>query len=63
MPYETYAGLLSRENPVSITTDFFIEKGPSKYKANYVVYIRANDEKKKIEIYKEKLTYWTKGAS
>lgn len=63
MPYETYAGLLSRENPVSITTDFFIEKGPSKYKANYVVYIRANDEKKKIEIYKEKLTYWTRGAS
>lgn len=63
VPYETYAGLLSRENPVSITTDFFIEKGPSKYKANYVVYIRANDEKKKIEIYKEKLTYWTRGAS
>lgn len=63
IPYETYAGILSRENPVSITTDFFIEIGELKYKVNYVVYIRANDEQKKIEIYKEKLTYWSKGSS
>lgn len=63
VPYETYGGLFSRDNPVSITTDFFIEKGSAKYKANYIVYIRANDEQKKIEIYKEKLTYWTRGAS
>ncbi len=63
VPYETYAGILSREEPVSIMTDFFIEKGKKKYKANYIVYIRANDEQKKIEIYKEKLTYWTRGAS
>ncbi len=63
IPYETYAGLLSRTEPVSIMTDFFIEKKNAKYKANYIAYIRANDEQKKIEIYKEKLTYWTRGAS
>ena len=63
IPYEAYAGVLSRENPVSITTDVFVERGDLKYKANYVAYIRANDEQKKIEIYKEKLTYWTRGTA
>ncbi|MCI5620545.1 MAG: ATP-binding protein [Lachnospiraceae bacterium] len=61
IPYETYGGILSRDNPVSITTDFFVERESLKYKVNYVAYLRANDEQKKIEIYKEKLTYWTRG--
>ena len=63
IPYDTYAGVLSLENPASITTDFFIEKGTARYKVNYIIYIRRNDANKKLEIYKEKLTYWTRGSS
>ena len=63
IPYKTYAGILSKELPVCISTVFFIEKGELKYKAQYDAYIRTNEEKEKIEIYKEKLSYWVWGAS
>lgn len=63
IPYETYAGILSKENPVCITTDFFIENGEAKYKVNYMAHLRADDEHKCIQIYHEKLTYWTRGSA
>lgn len=62
IPYDVYEGILSRTDPVMITTDFFVESQDSKYKVEYTAYIRANEEKKRIELYKEKLLYWTKGA-
>ncbi|MBD5475607.1 MAG: ATP-binding protein [Lachnospiraceae bacterium] len=62
VPYDSYAGILSRIDPVMITTDFFVERPGAKYKVRYTVFIRANEEQNKIEIYKEKLTYWTQGT-
>lgn len=62
VPYDIYEGILSRTAPVIITTEFFVERQDSKYKVKYIVYIRANEEDSKIEIYKEKLSYWTKGS-
>lgn len=63
--YESYAGLLSRDNPTEITTDFFIENvsTKNKYMATYTCFLRANDEQKKIEIFREKLVYWSRGSS
>lgn len=63
VPFDVYAGILSRENPTVITTDFFIARDKKKYKATYEAYLRANDDLKKIEIFKEKLTYWTRGST
>lgn len=63
VPFDVYAGILSRENPTVITTDFFITRDKKKYKATYEAYLRANDDLKKIEIFKEKLTYWTRGST
>lgn len=63
IPYKEYAGILSRELPVCISTVFFIEKDDLKYKARYDAFIRANDKRKRIELYKEKMTYWLRGAS
>lgn len=62
VPYDIYEGILSRTAPVMITIEFFVEKQDSKYKVKYAVCIRANEEQGKIEIYKEKLSYWTKGS-
>lgn len=63
IPYSIYAGILSKELPVCISTVFFIEKDGDKYKVQYDAYIRADDEKEKIEVYKEKITYWLRGTS
>jgi AAA15 family ATPase/GTPase len=63
VPYGTYAGLLSNDGNSAITTMFYIKKNEAKYKVEYTAFIRANDEQKKIEIYKEKLVYWTRGTS
>lgn len=63
VPFDVYGGILSRENPTVITTDFFITRDKRKYKATYETYLRANDDLKKIEIFKEKLTYWTRGST
>lgn len=63
IPYETYSGILSRENPTYLVTDFFIEKDDARYKVNYAAYIRADDMQKRIQIYREKLTYWTRGSA
>ena len=62
VPFDVYAGLLSRENAAVIATDFFITRDNTKYKVNYETYLRVNDAQKKIEIFKEKLTYWTRGS-
>lgn len=66
IPYKTYAGILSEDEDTVISTDFFVEKGLAKYKISYQLWIRKRekqDESDAIEIYKEKLTYWTRGAS
>ncbi len=63
VPYDMYAGILPGGDDTTITTDFFIEKGEVKYKASYSVFLRVNDSRKKIEIYKEKLIYWRRGSS
>ena len=65
VPYEMYAGLLSKDEPVALTTDFFIESDhdDKQYKATYTAYLRANDKQNSIELYKECLTYWTRGSA
>ena len=66
VPYKTYAGLLSEKGDTMISTDFFVEKDAVKYKVSYQVWIRRREKQAElnaIEIYKEKLTYWTRGAS
>lgn len=62
VPYDSYEGILSRTGPVMITTDFFVERPSVKYKVEYTAFIRANEERNKIEIYREKLAYWTHGT-
>ncbi len=63
IPYDIYAGILDEEGGTCLTTDFFIERTDAKYKASYSAYLRANNDLKKIEIFKEKLTYWQRGSS
>lgn len=63
VPHDIYGGILSGVSNSSIVTEFFIEKGNTKYKASYTVFLRRNEENKKIEIYKEKLVYWRRGSS
>lgn len=66
IPYKTYAGILSQDGDTMISTDFFVEKGLVKYKVSYQVWIRKSGKQAEpdaIEVYKEKLTYWSRGAS
>lgn len=61
--YKAYAGMMAKDEPVCLITDFFVEKEKVKYKVRYEVSIRADNEQNNIQIYKEKLTYWKRGAS
>ena len=62
IPYDIYGGILSKDQYSSILTEFFIEKGTTKYKVAYTAFLRRNEEKKKIEIYRERFVYWQRGV-
>ncbi|WP_310602415.1 ATP-binding protein, partial [Anaerosporobacter sp.] len=61
--FANYEGLLSTDQITKITTLFYIEHMDNKYKVKYELELRKNVTDKKIELYSEKLTYWTRGAT
>lgn len=63
IPYKVYAGLLPRKEETILTTYFFVQKDEKKYKVKYDAYILVDDTNERINVYKEKLTYWTRGTS
>ena len=63
IPYESYEGLLDSLNRTKIITVFYIEHAGDKYKARYEVSLDADSMEKKINLSKEKLTYWRRGAT
>lgn len=62
IPYDDYAGLLHKNETSIIESDFYIEKGEEKYKARYEAFLKVEEKKKSIHVYKEKLIYWRKGS-
>lgn len=62
IPYD-YAGIISKEEQTKLVTDFYIETKQSKYKVQYAVYLRVNEEIQKIEIIRETLVYWLRGSA
>lgn len=57
-----YSGIISDERLTHICLTFFIGTD-SNYKITYDFYLKKNNEKKKIEVYKESIKYWTKGSA
>ena len=62
IPYD-FAGIISKEEQTKLVTDFYIETKQSKYKVQYAVYLRVNEEIQKIEIIRETLVYWLRGSA
>lgn len=63
IPYDTYGGIISKDKETRIDTEFFIEHGQSKYRVYYSAVLKADYDKKRIKISKEKITYWQKGSA
>lgn len=57
-----YSGIISDDRSTHICLTFFIGINNG-YKVIYDFYLKKNDEKKKIEVYKETIKYWTKGSA
>lgn len=62
IPY-AYSGIISKDEQTMLVTDFYIEMAAAKYKVQYAVYLRVNEDIQKIEIIRESLTYWLRGSS
>ena len=63
IPYEEYEGLLYNDGTTQIITTFFVKRDERKYKTEYIVFLQANRNEKKINLISEKLTFWQRGAT
>lgn len=61
--YDEYEGLLDEDGRTRITTIFFIEQQNHTYKAEYSVQLMKSKLDKKIQIKREEIKYWRRGAS
>lgn len=61
--YEMYGGILAEDGSSSISTEFFVWIGEEKYKVAYQAFLQVDEKAKAIQIYKEELKYWKRGAS
>ncbi len=63
VPYDRYAGIISKEEQTKIITDFYIEIAGQKYKASFAFDLSVNEQTRSIDITKEKLIYWQRGSA
>lgn len=61
--YNDFEGIIGQDNHTKIATTFFIKHLEQKYKARYELELIKDEIEKKIQIYSEKLTYWSRGAT
>ena len=61
--YNEVEGLIDEKCRTKMTTTFFIDCNEKKYKAEYSFWLTKADDDQQIQISKEELTYWRRGAS
>ena len=61
--YTEFEGLIGEGNKTNMITTFFIENGNQKYKVEYSFKLNKCTKDQKIQIVKETLVYWRRGAS
>lgn len=61
--YDEYAGMMSDESNMVLSTEFYVQFGMDKYKVRYDLELRKDMDKEQIQVCSEKVSYWERGKA